>query len=175
MTGKQSQVRTAVLVRCCGGRASVFLIAVLAALLLAAPAQAVEAASCRTVRLADIGWTDVTTTTALLNSVLRDLGYEPQVTVLSVPVTYASMKNKDIDVFLGNWMPAQEADRKSYVAEGSVEVVRANLPGAKYTLAAPAYPYAAGLRSFADIQRFATQLHSSIYGIEPGNDGNRLV
>ena len=139
------------------------------------PTPVTEGAGCHRVRLSDIGWTDVTVTTAMFSALLRHLGYQPEITVLSVPVTYASMKNKDIDVFLGNWMPAQEADRKSYVAEGSVEVVRANLTGAKYTLAVPAYTYAAGLRSFADIQRFATQLHSSIYGIEPGNDGNRLV
>jgi len=51
------------------------------------------------------GWTDVTSTTALFSVLLSDLGYKPEVTVLSVPVTFASMKNKDIDVFLGNWMP----------------------------------------------------------------------
>src|SRR5450631_1554079 len=105
--------------------------------------------ACRTVRLSDIGWTDVTTTTALFSVLLRDLGYAPQVTVLSVPVTYASMKNKDIDVFLGNWMPAEEGDRKAYVAEGSVEVIGPNLTGAKYTLAVPVYTYDAGLKSFA--------------------------
>jgi len=130
---------------------------------------------CRTVRMSDIGWTDVTATTATLSVLLRDLGYLPQVTVLSVPVTYASMKHKDIDVFLGNWMPSMQADRKSYVADGSVEVIRANLTGAKYTLAVPAYTYARGLKDFADIQHFAAQLDHSIYGIEPGNDGNRLV
>jgi glycine betaine/proline transport system substrate-binding protein len=131
--------------------------------------------ACRTVRLSDIGWTDVTTTTALFSVLLHDLGYAPQVTVLSVPVTFASMKNKDIDVFLGNWMPAEEGDRKAYVAEGSVQVVGPNLTGAKYTLAVPAYTYEAGLKSFADIQRFAGPLKNSIYGIEAGNDGNRLV
>ncbi|HVO44711.1 MAG TPA: choline ABC transporter permease subunit [Steroidobacteraceae bacterium] len=135
----------------------------------------VEAASCRQVRLSDIGWTDVTTTTAIFSTLLRDLGYQPEVTVLSVPVTYASMKNKDIDVFLGNWMPSMEADRKPFVADGSVEVIRANLTGAKYTLAVPAYTQAAGLRDFADIQKFAPQLKYALYGIEPGNDGNRLV
>jgi glycine betaine/proline transport system substrate-binding protein len=134
-----------------------------------------DGAACRTVRLSDIGWTDVTTTTALFSVLLRDLGYAPQVTVLSVPVTFASMKNKDIDVFLGNWMPAEEGDRKTYVAEGSVEVIGPNLTGAKYTLAVPAYSYEAGLKSFADIQRFAGPLKNSIYGIEAGNDGNRLV
>jgi glycine betaine/proline transport system substrate-binding protein len=131
--------------------------------------------ACRTVRLSDIGWTDVTSTTALLSVVLRDLGYHVEVTVLSVPVTFASMRNKDIDVFLGNWMPMEEDDRKAYVADGSIEVIGANLTGAKYTLAVPAYTYDAGLKSFADIQRFAPQLKHSIYGIEAGNDGNRLI
>jgi glycine betaine/proline transport system substrate-binding protein len=141
-----------------------------------APTQeATDPATCQLVRLSDIGWTDVTSTTAIFSALLHHLGYRTQTTVLSVPVTYASLKNNDIDVFLGNWMPSMEADRKSYVADGSVEVIRHNLVGAKYTLAVPAYTYAAGLRSFQDIQRFAAQLNSSIYGIEPGNDGNRLV
>src|SRR5437773_5300917 len=141
----------------------------------AAPAPVADPSECRIVRLSDIGWTDVTATTALFAALIRHLGYRPEITVLSLPVTYASMKNKDIDVFLGNWMPSQGGDRKSYVADKSVEVIRANLTGAKYTLAVPAYTYEAGLRSFADIERYAAQLHNSIYGIEPGNDGNRLV
>jgi glycine betaine/proline transport system substrate-binding protein len=131
--------------------------------------------SCRAVRMSDIGWTDVTATTALFSSLVRELGYEPQVTVLSVPVTYASMKNKDIDVFLGNWMPSMEGDRKAYLEDHSIDVIGANLTGAKYTLAVPAYTYEAGLHDFADIRRFAPQLNNAIYGIEPGNDGNRLV
>jgi glycine betaine/proline transport system substrate-binding protein len=56
-----------------------------------------------------------------------------------------------------------------------VEVVRANLVGAKYTLATLAYTYAAGLHDFADIARFAPALNHTIYGLEAGNDGNRHV
>ncbi|MBV8341056.1 MAG: choline ABC transporter substrate-binding protein, partial [Gammaproteobacteria bacterium] len=134
-----------------------------------------DAPSCETVRLADIGWTDVTATTALLGAVLRDLGYRPQTTVLSVPVAFASMKHGDIDVFLGNWMPAQAVNRRPFVEEGSIEVIGANLTDAKYTLAVPAYTYAAGLRSFTDIARFGPALENTIYGIEPGNDGNRHI
>ena len=134
-----------------------------------------EPASCQSVRLSDIGWTDVTTTTALFANLLRQIGYQPKITVLAVPVTFAAMKNKDIDVFLGNWMPSQEADRKPYLADGSVEVLGANLTGAKYTLAVPAYNYTAGLRDFADISRYGAALNRSIFGIEPGNDGNRHV
>jgi glycine betaine/proline transport system substrate-binding protein len=148
-------------------------------LLLATVALATSAApepdSCRIVRFADIGWTDVTATTGLASHLVRRLGYEPRVTVLSVPVTFASLKNGDIDVFLGNWMPAQAADLRPYQADGSVEVVGANLEGAKYTLAVPAYLHDAGLTGFDDIQRFAAELDRRIYGIEPGNDGNRLV
>ena len=134
-----------------------------------------EGPSCQTVKLSDVGWTDVTATTATLSVLLRDLGYQPQVTVLSVPVTYTSMKNKDIDAFLGDWMPTQEGDIRPYLTDGSVEVLGPNLNGAKYTLAVPAYAYDMGLHDFNDIKNFAPQLKNSIYGIEPGNDGNRLI
>ena len=134
-----------------------------------------EPASCNTVRFADIGWTDISATTAIASRILQGLGYATTTQILSVPVTYISLKNKNIDVFLGNWMPTMEADRAPYVEAGSVDVLRANLEGAKYTLAVPQATYDAGLHGFADIARFSTQLGGKIYGIEPGNDGNRVV
>jgi glycine betaine/proline transport system substrate-binding protein len=141
----------------------------------AGAAAAQEAESCRLVRFSDVGWTDITATTALTTTVLEALGYETDVKVLAVPVTYASLKNGDIDVFLGNWMPTMEADIAPYREEGSVETIRANLEGAKYTLAVPQYTYDAGLKTFQDIAKFKDDLDSKIYGIEPGNDGNRLI
>lgn len=141
----------------------------------ASPALATDPAACETVRFSDVGWTDITATTAVASVVLEALGYEAEVKILSVPVTYASMKNKDIDVFLGNWMPTMQADIQPYTDDGSVETVRANLEGAKYTLAVPKYTYDKGLRSFADIARFKDALDAKIYGIEAGNDGNRLI
>jgi len=131
--------------------------------------------SCKTVRFSDVGWTDITATTAATSVVLEGLGYEPEAQVLSVPVTYASMKNGDIDVFLGNWMPTMEGDIKAYREDGSVDTVRVNLEGAKYTFAVPDYVAAGGLRDFADIAKFKDKLDGKIYGIEPGNDGNRLI
>src|ERR671919_2440933 len=147
-----------------------------AALLLAGgAAQAADPESCQTVRFSDVGWTDITSTTAATSVVVRGLGYEPEVEILSVPVTYASMKNQDIDVFLGNWMPTMEADVRPYLDDGSVESVGVNLEGAKYTLAVPTYLADQGLKDFADIAKFSDQLDGQIYGIEPGNDGNRLI
>jgi glycine betaine/proline transport system substrate-binding protein len=138
-------------------------------------AVAAEPQSCRNVRFADVGWTDITVTTAVTSKILESLGYTAKTSLISVPVTYKSLENKDIDVFLGNWMPTMEADIKPYRDNGSVETVRANLEGAKYTLAVSEAAYKAGLKSFADIAKFAKKLDRKIYGIEPGNDGNRLI
>jgi glycine betaine/proline transport system substrate-binding protein len=147
----------------------------LATVLASGSAFAGDPDSCKAVRLSDVGWTDIPATTGVASVILTALGYEPDVKVLSVPVTYASLKNKDIDVFLGNWMPTMEADRKPYVDDKSVEVLVANLEGAKYTLAVPTYTYDEGLKSFQDIAKFKDKLDGKIYGIEAGNDGNRLI
>lgn len=137
-----------------------------------APAYAAE---CDVVRLSDVGWTDITATTAATALVLEGLGYETDVKVLSVPITYASLAAGDIDVFLGNWMPSMEADIARYREAGTVETVRANLEGAKYTLATLRPAAERGLRAVGDIAKFRESLDGKIYGIEPGNDGNRLI
>ncbi|MDO2281036.1 glycine betaine ABC transporter substrate-binding protein, partial [Escherichia coli] len=86
-------------------------------------------------------------TTAVTRQVLESLGYKTKVNLLSVPVTYRSLANNDLDVFLGNWMPTMTNDIKQYAEKGTVETLRANLEGAKYTLAVPQYVYDGGLRS----------------------------
>jgi len=139
-------------------------------------AHAADPETCEVVQFSDVGWTDITATTATASVILDGLGYEPEVQILSVPVTYASLKNGDIDIFLGNWMPTMEADIRPYLDDGSVvSLADPNLEGAKYTLAVPDYLAEAGLTDFADIAAFEDQLDGEIYGIEPGNDGNRLI
>ncbi|UPQ89751.1 choline ABC transporter substrate-binding protein [Vibrio sinaloensis] len=130
---------------------------------------------CETVRFADVGWTDITATTAVTSELLKGMGYTTKTDLLSVPVTYSSMANGDIDIFLGNWMPTMEGDIAKYREAGTVETVRANLEGAKYTLAVPKYVYDAGVKDFADLAKHADKFKDRIYGIEPGNDGNRLI
>ena len=142
---------------------------------LSAVATGAYANQCETVRFADVGWTDITATTAVTSELLKGLGYKTKTDLLSVPVTYSSMANGDIDVFLGNWMPTMEGDIAKYREAGTVETVRANLEGAKYTLAVPKYVYDAGVKSFADIAKYKSKFKGRLYGIEPGNDGNRLI
>ncbi len=92
-----------------------------------------------------------------------------------MPVTYTSLAAGDIDVFLGNWMPTMEADIAPYREAGTVDTVRANLEGAKYTLAVNKAAADLGIADFADIATQADALEGKIYGIEAGNDGNRLI
>ncbi len=144
-----------------------------AALLISTAPMAI--ANCDSITFSDVGWTDITATTAATTVVLDALGYETDIKVLSVPVTYTSMAEGDIDVFLGNWMPTMEADIAPYREAGTVDTVRENLAGAKYTLAVNKAATDLGIKDFADIAKFADELDGEIYGIEPGNDGNRLI
>ena len=141
------------------------------AIVSAAPAWA----ACDSVTFSDVGWTDITATTAATTVVLEALGYETDIKILSVPVTYTSLAQGDIDVFLGNWMPTMEADIAPYREAGTVDTVRANLEGAKYTLAVNKAAADLGITSFGAIAAQKDALEGEIYGIEPGNDGNRLI
>ncbi|MDX1298594.1 MAG: choline ABC transporter substrate-binding protein [Pseudomonas sp.] len=138
-------------------------------------AQAAEPASCEVIRFSDVGWTDITVTTAVTRQVLSDLGYRTRVKRMSVPETYKAMQDGKIDIFLGNWMPSMENDIKPYAANGSVKTLGVNLEGAKYTLAVNQAAHDGGVKNFADLARFSKELGGKLYGIEPGNDGNKLI
>lgn len=140
--------------------------------LAAAPA---FAAGCDKVVFSDVGWTDITATTAVTSTILQALGYETETKILSIPVTYTGLEQGDVDVFLGNWMPTMEADIAPYRDAGKIDVVGVNLTGAKYTLATNAAGAEAGISDFGNIADHKDALEGKIYGIEPGNDGNRLI
>lgn len=145
------------------------------ALALIGTAHASDPAACKTVRFATVGWADILATTTLASEVLGGLGYEPTSQMVSVPVAFVGLKKGDVDVFLGNWMPSQESTIKPFLEEDSIEVVRANLEGAKFTLAVPEYVAEGGLKSFQDIAKFKDKLDGKIYGIGAGSDGNRHI
>ncbi|CAG9272314.1 choline ABC transporter substrate-binding protein [Paraburkholderia caribensis] len=136
---------------------------------------AAEPQSCTQVRTADPGWTDIDATNAVTGVLLKALGYQQNVSNLSVPITYQGLKKGQIDVFLGNWMPAQGPLVKPFVDERSIDVLHANLTNAKFTLAVPDYVAAAGVHSFADLVKHADQFNGKIYGIEPGAPANQNI
>jgi glycine betaine/proline transport system substrate-binding protein len=138
-------------------------------------AQAADDASCKTIRLSDPGWTDITATNGVTSVLLSALGYEPDVKTLSVPIGYQSMKNGEIDVFLGNWMPAQKSFIDDLNSAKAIEVMNKNLEGAKFTLAVPSYMAEKGIKDFADLAKHADEFDHKIYGIEPGAPANTNI
>jgi glycine betaine/proline transport system substrate-binding protein len=142
---------------------------------LALTSYASDPASCQTVRFAEVGWADISATTALTSIVLDGLGYKTSSQLASIPMAYAGMQRKNLDVYLGAWMPSTASISKPFLENGSVERVRTNLLGAKYTLAVPDYLHEQGLKDFSDIAQFKEQLKGRIYGIESGNDGNVII
>ncbi|WP_374370774.1 choline ABC transporter substrate-binding protein [Tabrizicola sp.] len=133
------------------------------------------AEGCDKIVFSDVGWTDITATTAATTLILQALGYETETQMLAVPVTYEAMASGDVDVFLGNWMPTMESNIAPYRDAKTVDTVRTNLEGAKYTLATNAKGAELGIKDFADIAPHAADLDSKIFGIEAGNDGNKLI
>lgn len=132
-------------------------------------------ANCDLIRFSDVGWTDITATTAATTLVLEALGYQTETKLLALPVTFAGLADNQLDVFLGAWLPTMEADLAPYRAAGTIDTLRNNLTGAKYTLATNAAGAALGINDFNAIAAQKDALGGKIYGIEPGNDGNRLI
>ena len=125
----------------------------IAVFVVADPAWAVDAESCKKVRLSDVGWTDIQVTTSVTSTLLTALGYEPEITQLSVAVTLAALKDNDIDVFLGNWMPTQTDALKPYTDDGSIEVAGLNLEGAGFGPVVPDYVAAEGVKTLEDLEQ----------------------
>lgn len=143
--------------------------------LAAGPALANDPESCATVRLSDPGWTDITATNGVANAVLTGLGYTPDIKTLSVPIGYEALKNSETDVFLGNWMPAQQKFRDDLKASGKTDELVQNLEGAKFTLAVTDAAGDLNVKDFADLDAHKDAFDGKIYGIEPGAPANQSI
>lgn len=132
----------------------------------------VWADSCETVKMADPGWSDIAATNAIASFLLDGMGYKAKIDTLAVPITYGGLKDGQVDVFLGNWMPAQQGFYDKFVANGEVIQLAKNLEGTEFTLAVPDYVWDAGVHDFADLSKFADKFDKKIYGIGSGAPAN---
>jgi glycine betaine/proline transport system substrate-binding protein len=136
---------------------------------------AADAESCKAVRFADVGWTEIQVISEIASGMFNSLGYTGEVKTLSVPITFASLKSKDVDVFFGNWMPSQTADIQPYLDDKSIEQLVPNMEGAGYGIVVPQYVADAGVKTLADLAANKDKFGGKMYGIESGNDGNRIM
>ena len=140
------------------------------ALFLTAPAVAADK-----VMFGYVDWPGVTVKTTVASKILNLLGYETEMKSLAVPVVFKGLANKDLDVFMGAWLPTMKSIADKYFNDGKIEVLAVNLNETIYTLAVPKYAWDAGVKSHADLHKFADKFDHKIIGIEPGNDGNQIV
>ena len=132
-----------------------------------------EPEQCKKITFSDPGWTDIGATNGVATTLLKAMGYETQIYLLGVPVGFESLKNGEIDAFMGNWMPAQSAFMDKY--KDNIDIIRTNLEGVKFTLAVPKYVFDAGVKDFADLSKFSQEFRQRIYGIDAGAPANQKL
>lgn len=144
--------------------------------LFSSPLLAADDASCKTVRLGAVGWTDVVATTAVASELLQGLGYETKQTQASQQIIFAGIQKGQVDAFLGYWKPIMDDNIKPFLDTGAVKVAdKPSLDDAVAVLAVPTYAAEQGIRTLADIARFKDPLDGKIYGIEAGSGANTAI
>lgn len=139
-------------------------------------ANAAEPASCKSVRLGVVNWTDVIATSAMTQVLLDDLGYDIKQTSASQQIIFAGIRDQRLDMFLGYWNPLMTQTITPFVENKQVRVLNEpSLKDARATLAVPTYLANKGLKTFADIARFKKELGGKLYGIEPGSGANTQI
>ena len=147
----------------------------LALALVIGTARAAEPASCQKIRMADVGWTDNTAQNGLFNVVVTPFGYKTKIDVLDLPVILEGLKSKKLDLFLDNWLPSNEDGTKPYRDAHTIDELPPDLTDAPYGPVVPNYVAEAGVKDIKDLGPNAEKFGGKFYGIEPGNDGNKIV
>ena len=147
----------------------------LAALLSTSAAFAGDAESCKTVRLSDVGWTDIQATTGVASVLLTALGYEPQVDP-AVGAGHHGVAEEQGPRRLPRQLDAVDDQRHQGLHRRRLGRDDQHEPdGAGYGIVVPTYVADAGVKSLTDLGKFKDKFNGKIYGIEAGNDGNRII
>jgi glycine betaine/proline transport system substrate-binding protein len=120
-------------------------------------------------------WPGLTVKTEVAAQILESLGYTTEQFTSSPSVILKSLENKDMDIYLGGWIP-QETEMINPLAEkGSVIKVVKNLPDCMIGMAVPTYVWEQGIHSMADLDAHADKFDSKLYGIEAGSGINKEI
>ena len=134
-----------------------------------------EIAKTEEIELAIVNWPGVTQKTYVLKEVLDNLGYETNITELTLPVILQSMVDGEIDAFAGSWFQTWGQPLQERLDDGSVIHVSTQIDNSTYTAAVPSYVYEAGVTSHEDLAEHADRFDYRYLGLEEGNDGNQVI
>ncbi|WP_110668618.1 ABC transporter substrate-binding protein [Salinicola halophilus] len=128
-----------------------------------------------TVRFGVSPWPGVTVKTEVAAQLLEAMGYETRQNELAVGVIMNGLVNDQLDVYLGNWYPVQEAMTEPRLADGTLAHPAKNISNANSGLVVPEYVHAAGVESVADLTRYPERFDGEIQGIEAGTGINDAI
>ncbi len=129
-----------------------------------------------TVRFGTVDWPEAIAKTNVSSTIVDALGYETNIQELGVPTVFQGLDTGELDVFVEAWFPTMQSN---FDQVDNVESVTTNLDEATFSVAVNQEACDAGVRSHEDLARFADRFEEggepTIYGLEPGNDGNQVV
>lgn len=132
-----------------------------AALIFAGTLAGSQASAKGTIHLSYVEWDTEVASTNVIAEVLRQEGYDVQLTPLDMTVMWQSVANGETDGMVAAWLPTTHAAQYEKYRD-QLEDLGENLAGAKLGLVVPKYMDA---DSIADLQQEAGK---TITGIEPG-------
>lgn len=127
------------------------------------------------IRFATPPWPGVTVKTEVVCQISESLGYETEQLQVGPPIIYKGMPQGDVDVYLAAWVPAQNDMLNPVLEEGSVEILGTNLDEAIISLCVPTKTWEEGVRSVADLDKYADKFDHTIYNIEAGSGMHTAV
>src|SRR5215211_83611 len=129
-----------------------------------------------TVNFGTVDWPEAIAKTNVASTIVDALGYQTEVQELGVPTVFQGLDTGDLDVFVEAWFPTMQTN---YDEVDDVESVTTNLEQATFSIAVNQEACEAGVTSHEDLAEFADRFEEggrpTIYGLEPGNDGNQVV
>ncbi|TYB33412.1 MAG: ABC transporter substrate-binding protein [Flexistipes sinusarabici] len=117
-------------------------------------------------------WPGVTVKTEVAAQILQTMGYEVEQSVLSAPAVFESLKTNNLDAYLAGWSPQEDTMIDPLKEKGEIKVVGTNLDEGRISLCVPTYVWEAGVKSFADLDKYAEKFEHKIYNLQPGTGMN---
>ena len=133
-----------------------------------------EGSSSEEVNFGTVDWPEAIAKTNVAATIVEALGHETNVSQLTVPLVFEGLETGDLDVFVEAWFPTMQTNLDA-VDQDKLTSAVTNLPEANFSVAVNEAACEAGVRSHEDLDQYKDRFDSTIYGIEPGNDGNQVV
>ena len=113
------------------------------------------------IRLAECNWPGIRAKNEVANYILNNIGYETNSSMVSDPVAHQGIASGKLDIHLGSWMPSMSETREKI--KDDIDVATTNMDEGLYTMAVPEYVWEAGVKSYADLNKYADKFNRTLF------------